>query len=452
MIELPGRGWAPRPYQWRAWDYLQRGGKRAVLVWHRRSGKDDLCLHWAACAAMQRPGNYWHMLPEAGQARKALWDAVDENAGIRRIDIALPKELRVATKEQEMQVKLINGSTWQVVGSDNYDSLVGSPPVGLVFSEYPLANPAAWAYLRPILANNGGFAIFAFTPRGKNHAWKLYSEFQGEPDWFVQRLGADDTGVFSPAVLARERSEMARDYGEAMGGALFRQEYYCDFSAASIGSVYGSEMAAAEREGRVSGEVLPDMDWPVSTAWDLGFDDATAVWFFQVFRGEIRIIDYYESSGQNIKHYSDYLLAKPYKYEHHWLPHDAKPKTLASGGRSIIEQLWEHGIKGRIAPTLDVQDGIQAVRRAFPLMRFNSDNCKKGLEAVDAYHYSYSTDRAIASAKPVHDWSSHAADALRILSVAYIEYKPVPVADKRILGYNDMTLEQLWEKHEREYL
>jgi phage terminase large subunit len=155
------------------WCYLERGGRRAIEIAHRRWGKDEICLHWAAVSAMQRPATYWHMLPEAAQARKAIWEAVNPHTGKRRIDEAFPHEIRESTREHEMMIRFINGATWQVVGSDNFNALVGSPPFGVVFSEFALANPAAWAYLRPILLENGGWAAFITTPRGKNHAHKL---------------------------------------------------------------------------------------------------------------------------------------------------------------------------------------------------------------------------------------------------------------------------------------
>ena len=145
MITLP-HNWIPRDYQGPVWKFLERGGRRACLTWHRRAGKDDVCLHWAAVSAMQRVGNYWHLLPEQEQARKALWRAIDPHSGLRRIDAAFPPQIRRQTREAEMSIELINGSTWQLVGSDRYDSLVGSPPVGITFSEYALSDPQAWSF------------------------------------------------------------------------------------------------------------------------------------------------------------------------------------------------------------------------------------------------------------------------------------------------------------------
>lgn len=236
QITLPNN-WKPRTYQMPLWSYLEKGGKRAVGVWHRRAGKDDVCLHWAAVAAMMRPGTYWHMLPEASQARKAIWEAINPHIGKRRIDEAFPQAIRSTTREQEMLIKLINGSTWQVVGSDNYDSLVGSPPVGVVFSEWALAKQDAWAYLRPILAENGGWALFIYTPRGKNHGKTTYDFACQSDDWFSQLLTADDTTVFSKDTLASEKAELISQYGKSRGEALFLQEYYCSWEPAFTGKI-----------------------------------------------------------------------------------------------------------------------------------------------------------------------------------------------------------------------
>lgn len=160
VVHIPG-AWRPRAYQLALWRYLEGGGLRADVAAHRRWGKDEVALNWTAVAALQRQGAYWHLLPEASQGRKAIWDAVNPHTGRRRIDEAFPPELRSQTKDQEMFIRFRNGSTWQVVGSDNYNSLVGSPPAGVVFSEWALAKPDAWTYLRPILAENGGWTTRA---------------------------------------------------------------------------------------------------------------------------------------------------------------------------------------------------------------------------------------------------------------------------------------------------
>lgn len=205
------------------------------MVAHRRWGKDDVCLHWSATAQAQKPGTYWHMLPEAAQARKAIWEAINPHTGQRRIDEAFPPEIRETTRDQEMLIRTKFNTTWQVVGSDNYDSLVGSPPIGVVFSEWALAKPDAWAYIRPILAENGGWALFIFTPRGKNHGKTSYDLAVEEPSWYSEISTAYDTTVFSPDQLEAERRELIKQYGASRGEALFRQEYLCSFDEAFSG-------------------------------------------------------------------------------------------------------------------------------------------------------------------------------------------------------------------------
>jgi phage terminase large subunit len=279
-IELPANGWEPRPKQQSVWKALESGIKRAVLVWHRRYGKDDVALHWTACAAMQRVGTYWHLLPQANQSRKAIWDAVNPRTGRRRIDDAFPKELRETTREQDMLIRFKNGSTWQVVGSDNYNALVGSPPVGVVFSEYALADPNSWAFLRPILAENGGWVMFISTPRGRNHLQRLYQYAKDSPEWFAEILTVKDTGAISPERMEQERRELAAERGDDEADNIINQEYFCSFDAAIPGSYYGKAMAKAEAEGRI-GEVPYDPRYQVQTWWDLGVGDPTAIWFVQ---------------------------------------------------------------------------------------------------------------------------------------------------------------------------
>lgn len=225
-INIPNN-WMPRWYQVSLWKYLWAGGKRAIVIGHRRWGKDDVCLHWAAVSAIRKPATYWHMLPEAAQARKAIWEAVNPNTGKRRIDEAFPKEIREVTRENEMLIKIRGGGTWQVLGSDNYSSLVGSPPYGVVFSEWALADPLAWAYIRPILRENGGWALFITTPRGSNHAKAMYEAAINRPGWHSEVSTVKKTKVLSVEALEEERQEYVSEWGEDQGSALFEQEWMC---------------------------------------------------------------------------------------------------------------------------------------------------------------------------------------------------------------------------------
>ncbi|TFH60878.1 MAG: hypothetical protein E4G90_09920, partial [Gemmatimonadales bacterium] len=267
-MDLPYNWWT-RPYQDNLWRYLAGGGKRAVAVWNRRSGKDDVSLHWTATCAMQRVGTYWHMLPQANQARKAIWDAVEPRTGHRRIDDAFPLEIRENTREQDMLIRFKGGSTWQVLGSDSYNALVGSPPIGVVFSEYALADPNSWAFLRPILAENGGWAMFISTPRGRNHLQRMYDFARKDPLWFGELLTLNDTHVITPEQLDQERRELAAERGDEEAENIINQEYFCSFDAAIAGSYYGKIIVNLEKQGRIT-EVPYDPRLPVTTAWDIG--------------------------------------------------------------------------------------------------------------------------------------------------------------------------------------
>lgn len=370
-----------------------------------------------------RVGNYWYMLPEYSQARKSMWDAVNPHTGKRRIDEAFPKELRARTLEQEMMIHFRNGSTFQLVGSDNFDSLVGSPPVGLVFSEYALSNPSAWAYLMPILEENGGWAAFNSTPRGKNHFKDQLDFARDEPGWFSQTLTAEQTGVFRPDQLDSIKRQMVKQHGQEFGTALFLQEYYCSFDAAIMGSIWGDCIATAEAEGRIT-DLGVLKNHLVYTAWDLGREDATAIWFFQMVGEHIHIVDYHESNHKDIPFYAQLLRDK--KREHgieygvHYLPHDARPRTIASGGKSTLQQFIEEGVgKFNIAPRLDVQEGIQAARATLPKCKFHVERCAKGLEALRAYHHQWDDEKKTFSLTPQHDWASHGSDAFRYLSLCW---------------------------------
>lgn len=402
-----------------------------------------MALHKAAVGSQLRIGTYWHMLPEYSQARKAIWNAVNPHTGRRRIDEAFPPELRASTQEHEMFIRFKNGSTWQVMGSDRYDSLVGTPPVGVVFSEWALANPAAWAYLAPILLENGGWAEFITTPRGRNHVKKMLDLAQGSPAWFSQVLTVEDTGALSKAALDETRAEYRSLYGEEDGDALFEQEYYCSFDAALIGSYYSRLIAEAERSGRV-GSFDPVDGVAVNTAWDLGWTDDTVIWFYQVLPGQFRVVDYYASHGKDIAHYADLIHSKPYKYGRHFLPHDARPQTLAANGRTIVEQLFALGVKPHKVPETSLQNGIQAARMILPQCVFDN-RCALGLEALRMYQREWDDDRKAFRDKPRHDWASHPADAFRYMALSAREDMPATPEKPKGKTLQTMSLNDLWD-------
>jgi hypothetical protein len=394
------------------WRYLQEGGLRADVAAHRRWGKDEVALHWTATQAVARPGIYWHLLPEASQGRKAIWDAVNPHTGRRRIDEAFPPEMRARTLAGEMQIELVNGSRWQVLGSDNYDSLMGSPPLGVVFSEWALAKPDSWTYIRPILAENGGWALFLWTPRGRNHATRSFDSRAADPAWFALKSPATETGVFTKAQLARERAELIAETGSREEGeARFASEYLVDFDAAAPGAYYAGLLGEAERGGRI-GRVPHDPGLKVDTAWDLGIDDYTAIWFFQQAGREVRAIDYYEVGGEGLSSIvREAIAAKPYVYGTHHLPHDVMVRELGAQGRSRLETLDGLGVRPvSVGVATDPEERVNAARLMIPVTWFDAERCGPGLERLRAYRKRWS--RATRSyAGPLHDQASHGADA-----------------------------------------
>lgn len=432
-VILPAHGWRPREKQMGVWGALEAGCLRAALAWHRRYGKDEISLHWAARSAMTRIAPYWHMLPMASQARKAIWNAVNPRTGRRRIDDAFPLALREKTLENEMFIRFKNGSTWQVVGSDNYDALVGAPPAGIVFSEYALADPNAWSILRPILVENGGWALFISTTRGRNHFHRLVEFAKKDPEWYGETLTVEDTGAIPMAAIEKERRELAAERGQAEADAIIAQEYYCDADASIPGAYYGELMSRAKREGRIGPfSWLPN--FPVGTAWDLGRNDSTVVWIFQQPPGgRVRLIDVLEGSGVGIDWYARKLRERPYVYVDHIWPHDGGHANIRDvEGETLQTKAEDLGIVPLrvLQNDMSVAHGISAVRTMLPLCDFNNEPipfpdetkekaCARAQRAIDAlsqYRRVWDEKLRRFSDTPLHDWTSNTADSLRYLA------------------------------------
>lgn len=462
--------WYTEPHQDNLWRYLAGGGKRACAVWHRRGGKDDVSLRWTCRAAHQRKGNYWHMLPQAEQARKAIWEAINPHTGRRRIDEAFPLEMRKRTRSNEMMIEFQCGSIWQVVGSDNYNALVGSPPVGITFSEWSLADPSCWAYMRPILRENDGWAIFIYTPRGRNHGLTLLESAKKTAGWFWEVLPATKTGVFTADDLEAERQELMQEYGQELGQNMFEQEYLCSFDAAILGAIYAKWIRVARDEGRL-GTVECDPALPVHTAWDLGFGDSTAIWWFQIAHREVHLIDYYESTGKDAAHYCSQIFGhkvclgdkrqvihgeeipeaahrKNWRYGKHYGPHDAGHKVLAAGGRSVGDQCNDLGVNMTVLPAIAQHAQIAAGRATLERAWIDEKRCERGISALSSYHFPWDDKAKILKDEPAHDWSSHGSDALEIIGQVWQplktrEDKPKP----RFL--HDVTADEVFFPRER---
>jgi len=414
--------WDPFAHQIPIWNYLDNGGKRAVAVWHRRGGKDSTSLNYTASRAIEKVGVYYHMLPTQKQARKVIWDGIDRN-GRRMLAQAFPDEIVKGKRSQEMQLELINGSIWQLCGSDNYNALVGSNPVGVVFSEWSLCDPAAWDYIRPILAENGGWAIFIYTARGKNHGYKMSEMARKNPSWFYSHLTVDDTHrPDGSPIITQEAIQEDRDAG--MSEDMIQQEYYCSFDVAIPGAYFAKEIAAARADNRIRFiPVEPHID--VHTFWDLGISkgNAMVIWFVQAIGQEIRVINHYSAENKAMSHFigivNDFKRDHGINYGVHHAPHDLNVRDLMTG-KKRIDTAREMGIKFRLVPrTTDLNDSIEATRRLFARCWFDEDRCEDGISALASYHREYDEKHQCYKDQPVHDWSSNDADAFRQMAQAW---------------------------------
>lgn len=407
----------PRTYQLRLLQALDGEYKRAVTVWHRRAGKDKTLFNIIVKKAMERVGVYYYFFPEFAQGRRVIWDGID-NDGFRFRD-HIPKELLVQAHKTDMKWELVNGSIIQIIGTDKYDKVRGSNPVGCVFSEYAFQNPAAWEVVRPILSANDGWAVFNSTPFGKNHFYDLYEMAKENDKWFTDLVTVEESRDkngkrYVPQHVIEE--DRASGYSEEM----IQQEYYCDFTANSQGFYYLKLMEEALTSGRIA-NIPYNPEIPVDTWWDIGVSDSTAIWFTQIVGKEIHLIDYYQSNSVGIDAYVKELQSRAYVYGKHNFPHDMVVTEFGTGRSrmEVAENLL--GSKNvNLLPKLGREDGINAARVIIPRCYFDQTKCADGIRALQNYHRQYDTRIQEFKNQPVHDWSSHAADAFRYLATGFV--------------------------------
>jgi hypothetical protein len=343
-----------------------------------------------------------------------VWDSINKR-GHRRIEQAFPFSIRKGkANSTEMKIPLINGSVYQCVGSDNFENLLGANPVGIVFSEWQRCNPSAWDYLRPILRENGGWAIWIYTPFGRNHGKTTYDTFtrlqaEGNPKYYAEKSDIRDTGQLTAEDIQEERDE-------GMSEAMIEQEYYCSFTAPTEGAYYAKELAKAEAAGHI-GNFPYDPALPVHTSWDIGYGDSTAIWFFQMipFSNAVHFIDYYQAEGEGLAHYARALqkraFEKEYLYVEHIAPHDIEGGEWTVGESKLV-RAKQFGIKFVVNPRVQHKDEtIEASRVALLYCRFHKATCQTGLDALWTYHKKYNEKLRVWSDEPEHDWASDGADA-----------------------------------------
>jgi hypothetical protein len=406
----------PRPHQARLHDSLKRFN---VLVAHRRFGKTVFCINEliARAADMDRPDpRYAYVAPLLGQAKDVAWEY------LKRYTTPIKHSTR---HETELRVDLPNGARLRLYGADNPDRLRGLYLDGVVLDEYAQMSPRLWPeVIRPALADRRGWAVFIGTPMGRNQFWDLYRQASEDPEWHAALFRASETGILPTAELAGARRVMSEEQ--------YAQEFECSFTAAVTGAYYGRLLEAAEARGRV-GAVPWQPGVRVTTAWDLGIGDSTAIWFCQQVGNEVRLIDYYEASGVGLEHYVETLRAKPYDYGDHILPHDAEVRELGSG-KSRVETLRALGVAPRVLRADKVDDGINAARLMLPRCRFDAGACARGLETLRHYRREWDERLKVFRPRPLHDWASHGADAFRYLAMGLQAEDP---GWRRAIAYDD---------------
>jgi phage terminase large subunit len=420
-------------------DFHDRKERWSVIVAHRRCGKTVLCINdliYRALIEDKENGRYAYVAPYYAQSKTIAWDYL----------LQFSRPVMSKANQSELWVELMNGARIRLFGADNPDALRGLYLDGVVLDEYADMKPSIFgAVLRPLLSDRKGWATFIGTPKGHNAFWEVYSNATQDPSWYVKVLRASQTGLLEQEELDDAAKTMTQDQ--------YLQEFECDFESAILGAYYGKEMRQLTDDGRIR-EVEYDPLFPVHTAWDLGYSDDTAIWFFQVVHGEIRCLDYHSSNGQPVAFYAGIIQNRAdergYVYGTHWLPHDARAKTLSSN-RSVIEQLGDKiPLKSiKIAPNLKLQDGIQASRLALTRAWFDH-KCVDGIECLRQYQREYDEDKKVFRDKPRHDWTSHGADAFRYLSLVWKDEAKIVTADEPIrgvfVGKTEVSLNELWKE------
>ena len=421
-------------------DFHKREQRWAVLVCHRRAGKTVATIaDIIRRAVMEKKENarYAYIAPYYAQAKNIAWDYL----------LRFAEPSIVKANQSELWVELVNGAKIRLFGADNPDALRGLYLDGVVLDEYADMKPRLWGEIvRPLLTDRQGWATFIGTPKGHNAFYDIYTEAQKNDNWYVKTLRADVSGLLPEAELLDAQATMSANQ--------YEQEFLCSFEAAILGAYYGQEMRRITDLDRIT-TVDYDPMFPCHTAWDLGFNDSTSIWWFQVVYGEIRVLDHHSSNGQSVPFYTMLIQQKEdefgYKYGYHYLPHDARAKTMASGGKSIIEQFaTKIDIKHlKIVPNLSLQDGIQATRLALTRAWFDN-RCEEGIECLRQYQREWDDDKKVFRDRPKHDWTSHSSDAFRYLSIVWKDEETPILSDTRVtglhVGQTDVSLNELWKQ------
>jgi len=417
VIDAIDLGYVPRARQ-RELHAAIDNHRWTVAVCHRRFGKTVAAINHLIQAALEcdkpRP-RFALIAPTYKQAKLVAWDY------LKLYTRNIPG---VEQRESDLTVNMPGDRRVTLYGADHPDHLRGSFWDGVVFDEFSLQPGTIFSeVVRPALADRNGWAVFMSTPAGRNAFFHMAERAKENTDghWAYQQHKASETGILSAEELNAARAVMTPDQ--------YEQEFECSFTASVQGSIYTLELAAARAEGRI-GTVPVDKILPVDTTWDLGVGDATAIIFSQGNRaGDLRIVDYYEANSEGLPHYAHMLQQKGYTYGRHMAPHDIQVRELGTG-RSRLEVAASLGIRFETVPRVhtstsgEVEEGIHAARMLLSRCWFDEVKCKALLESLQYYRRDYNSRLNEFRATPVHDWSSHGADAMRYLATWYKPAKP----------------------------
>jgi hypothetical protein len=397
-------------------------------VIHRRAGKDIFCIEAWVLRGIKRVGTHVYLFPLHKQARQVIWQGMDFDG--RPFMDAIPDALVAKKNEARMEIELFNGSKLVLAGSNNYDGLMGTNPVTIIYSEFSLHNPLARQYLNPILVQNKGKEILQYTPRGMNHGHEVFMQVRDLPDYHVEHLSVEQTFKHdgTTRIITTEDIQRAKDLG--MSEELIRQEFYVDFEVGNLGAYYTREMSDMDREGRICA-LKPDPRLKLHSIWDLGGTDATAGLLFQVTGRYIHILYLLHDTGKGLKHYLDLAervrQSMGLEWGYHFGPHDIDQKHQGwESTESRLMQARKHGWMFQMVPKVNVEDGIEAVRYMLPRVRIDKLNCNLLVRALREYQRHYDDKKARFDPKPLDNWAIHIADSVRYLAVQYKRLYDIP--------------------------
>lgn len=431
VIELD---YTPRPLQ-ADLHALADSHRFGVAVCHRRFGKTVFAVNHLirACATStkQRP-RFAYIAPTYRQGKSICWDY------LKHYTAPIPG---VSVNESELRVDLPHGGQVRIYGADNPDALRGIYLDGVVLDEFGLMAGTVFSeVIRPLLADRSGWAIFIGTPNGKNQFYRIAQQARHDPEWFFAEFKVSETGYLDAKELTNARTVMTADE--------YLQEFECSFEASVKGAVFARELQQVREDGRIT-QVPYDPELPVDTNWDIGTRDATAIWFTQdMAGGGVRVIDYHEDTGHGLGHYAKLLHQRPYTYGVHWFPHDIN-QTEFTTGKTRIEEAQRLLKTVQVAPKLQVDEGLNAVRLLLPKCYFDRAKTEAGVEALTNYRWDWNERIKELKPVPVHDWASHGADAFRTLAVRYLgpRHKKPQGGDP----HRDVDPMDQWYRREKRY-